>query len=201
MHTIRKSLAISAAFMILASASGCSDKKADSKEMIPGISIGMTKDEVFKEVGKDYTQSFDNRDIGYKNTVEYDYFIDSVEALDVDMPAQMFFEFEDDDKLVCYGYHIGCKGEPDNLTYPYSESELVSTYDDMYSRLCSWYGGDGVSSTDKEEDNVIKENTWETEEGQIWFIVGVDLWSVFESDVYENGINEIVLSCSALDGQ
>jgi len=71
----------------------------------------------------------------------------------------------------------------------------------MYSRLCSWYGGDGVSSTDKEEDNVIKENTWETEEGQIWFIVGVDLWSVFESDVYENGINEIVLSCSALDGQ
>ena len=175
----------------------------DVKEMISGISIGMTKDEVLaiaETMGADYAYSEDNRTYGYKNTVEYGYYLDKITVfdIDIDMTAQLFLEFQDDETLVCYGCHIGGTGEYDNLSYPYSEEELLETYDNIYSQLHDWYG-ESVVFSDKAEYGVIKENSWYSETDTIWFIVGTNLWADTKPDHYEDGVNEIVLSCSALE--
>lgn len=186
--------------VIIALCFGNSQDNSDTKEIIPDISIGMTKEEVFEIAGADYTYSQDNRGYEYKNTVEYGYLLDSIDIFDIAMPAQMFFEFENDTTLVCYGYHIGGTGDYDALCYPYSEIELLDAYDNLYPCLCEWYG-ESSSVSDNAEYGVIKENSWENESGMIWLIVGVNLWSDTVPDAYENGINEIVLSCSAPERQ
>lgn len=203
MKVNKKLFAVTSLFMITNLLSGCNMEDTDVKEMISGISIGMTKDEVLaiaEAMGADYAYSEDNRTYGYKNTVEYGYYLDKITVfdIDIDMTAQLFLEFQDDETLVCYGCHIGGTGEYDNLSYPYSEQELLEAYDSIYSQLHDWYG-ESDSSSEYAEYGVIKENSWYSETDTIWFIVGTNLWADTEPDSYENGVNEIVLSCSALE--
>lgn len=178
--------------------SGCSMKNPEpeksSKEIITGISLGMTKEEVFEVYGDNYSYTEDLKDYG-KNTVEYGYDIDKVDVFDVDMKTQVFFEFEDDEKLTCYGYHIGRTGEYHDSSFPYSENELVETYDKIYEKLTEWYGNNSDTET-YSDDGVIKKNLWKNEQGEIWFVVGVNMWATGEPVSYEKGVNEIVLSCS-----
>lgn len=190
----KKLLAVFGAFIIL---SGCSQKNSeteDNREIIPGITLGMTKEDVFQIYGEDYLYIEDYREYSYKNNVEYGYSLDKVDVFDIDMKTQMFFEFENDDKLVCYGYHIGRVGDYNDSSYPYSENELIEAYDKIYADLTEWYG----ESPDAENtyDNTLKENSWKNEYGSIWFIVGVNMWSDGEPVSYEKGVNEIVLSCA-----
>lgn len=203
----KKWFLVTSLFMITNLLSGCNmedTEDTDVKEMISGISIGMTKEEVFATVeamGADYAYCEDYMyDYEYKSTVEYGYYLDNITVfdIDIDMTAQLFLEFQDDETLVCYGYHIGGTGEYDNLSYPYSEQELLEAYDSIYSQLYAWYG-ESDSSSEYAEYGVIKENSWDSETDTIWFIVGTNLWADTEPDRYENGVNEIVLSCSALE--
>lgn len=191
----KKMLAVFGAFIIL---SGCSQKKSeteDNKEIIPGITLGMTKEDVFKIYGDDHIYVEDYRGYGYKNNVEYGYSLDRVDVFDIDLKTQVFFEFENDDKLVCYGYHIGRIGDYSDSSYPYSENELIEAYDKIYSDLTEWYG-DGSVAENIPDDGKLKENSWENDYGSIWFIVGVNMWAHSEPVSYEKGVNEIVLSCS-----
>ncbi len=190
----KKLLAVFGAFIIL---SGCSQRKPeteDHKEIIPGITLGMTKEDVFQIYGEDCLYIEDYREYSYKNNVEYGYSLDKVDVFDIDMKTQMFFEFENDDKLVCYGYHIGRIGDYNDSSYPYSENELIEAYDKIYADLTEWYG-DGLAA-ENTYDNTLKENSWKNEYGSIWFVVGVNMWSDGEPVSYEKGVNEIVLSCA-----
>lgn len=197
MNILKKLFAISGVLVIL---SGCSQKESESgnKEIIPEISIGMTKEEVYEIYGEDYAYCEDHRELGYKDTVEYGYSIDRVDTFNIDIETQMFFEFENDEKLVCYGYHIGRTGDYYDSIYPYSESELTEAYNAIYSNLTEWYG-DSESGSEYSDQGILHENSWENEHGLIWFIVGVNMWSYDNTppEIYEKGVNEIVLSCSA----
>lgn len=176
--------------------SGCSKQNPESENhgIITGISLGMTKEEVFEIYGDNYSYTEDLRDYG-KNTVEYGYSVDKVDIFDTDIETQVFFEFEDDEKLTCYGYHIGRTGDYYDSSFPYSENELVEAYDKIYEKLTEWYGNSsGIEIVDG--DGKIKENSWKNEQGLLWFIVGVNMWAVTEPVSYEKGVNEIVLSCS-----
>lgn len=186
---------ISAALCTLLILSGCSGEEKN-QQIIPDISLGMTKDEVFKVVGSDYLYKEDNSVYGYKNTMEYGYSMDKLDAFDVDIQTQMFFEFENDDKLVTYGYHIGRTGGFNESVYPYEESELTDAYDKIYKQLSDRYG-EGTSSEANSDYGVIKENSWEHDEEEIWCVVGVNMWAVDEPESYEKGVNEIVLSCTS----
>ncbi len=190
---------LSALFVVCIILSGCNLKKPEPQknnmEIISGISPGMTKEEVFEIYGNNY--SYNEEFTDYKNTVEYVYDIDKVDIFDIDMKTQMFFEFEDDEKLVYYGYHIGRIGDYYDSSFPYSKNELVETYDKIYEKLVGLYGSN--SDTEVTDDTgIIKENLWKTKQGSIWFIVGVNMWAIDEPVSYEKGVNEIVLSCSVL---
>ena len=181
--------------------SGCSQKNPEPEkhEIIKGISLGMTKEELFEIYSDNYSYTEDRRDYGYKNTVVYGYDIDKVDVFDVDMKTQMFFEFENDETLACYGYHIGCTGDYYDSSYPYSENELTENYDKIYKKLTEWYGESTSNLENYVDEGVLNENSWENEQGSIWFVVGVNMWEYGELESYEKGVNEILLSC-ALSG-
>lgn len=174
---------------------GCSQKNPEPEkhEIISGISLGMTKEEVFEVYGDNYI--YNEERYTYGNTVEYGYSVDRVDVFDMDIQTQVFFEFENDDKLTCYGYHIGRIGDYYDSSFPYSENELVEAYDKIYEKLTEWYGDSSGAETSY-NNGKIKENSWENEQGSIWFVVGVNMWSDGEPVSYEKGVNEIVLSCS-----
>lgn len=203
----KKWFAVTSIFIITNLLSGCNREDTDIinimdiKEIFSNISIGMTKDEVFEIITIEPGDSFNQNteEFGYyKNSVEYIYYLDkiTISDTDIDMTSQLFFEFEDDNTLICYGYHIGGTGDYDSQSYPYSETKLTGAYDVIYSNLCDWYG-ESISSSDFAEYGVIKENFWNRETDLLWFIVGTNLWADTEPARYEDGVNEIVLSCSA----
>lgn len=171
---------------------GCNEKPEQDKSLISGIKTGMTSEEVFKVFGEDYDNSVTYE--SYKNTVEYDYWLDAGEAFNTELDGYMFFEFDSQtETLISFGYHLGQSGSFDDPVYPYSEEELKNAYDAIKSTLSEWYG-DGVSSDENLELGVKEENTWQIEEDQIWAIYGMNLWAM---EGYENGVNEIVVSCSS----
>lgn len=192
---MNKKVIISALLSISIILSGCSKQnpKLENHEIINGISLGMTKEEVFEVYGDSYIYSEET----YKNTVEYGYSLEKIDMFDVDIQTQVFFEF-DKEKLICYGYHIGRTGDYYDSSFPYSENELVEAYDKIYEKLTEWYGNSSGTEV-VDGDGKIKENLWETEQGSLWFIVGVNMWAVTEPVNYEKGVNEIVLSCSVLE--
>ena len=171
---------------------GCNEKKEQDKSIISGIKTGMTSEEIFEIFGEEYDNSITNE--SYKNTIEYDYRVDAGEAFNTDLDGYMFFEFDSQtDTLITFGYHLGQSGSFDNPVYPYSEEELKSAYDSIKSTLCEWYG-DGKLSDENLELGVKEENIWQMEDDQIWAIYGMNLWAM---EGYENGVNEIVVSCSS----
>ena len=92
MNTAKRIFALVGSCMIL---SGCGSTKPEQEdkahEIIPGISLGMKKEEVFELFGNDYIYIEDHIDYGYKNNVEYGYSIDKVDVFGVDIKTQMFF--------------------------------------------------------------------------------------------------------------
>ncbi|MBQ8687239.1 MAG: hypothetical protein IJ512_01670 [Ruminococcus sp.] len=181
---------------ILAVLTGCNNEiePEQDKSIIPGIKTGMTSEEVFEVIGDDYDNSV--TDDYYKNTIEYDYHIDAGEAFNTDLEGYMCFEFDlQTDTLITFGYHLGQSGSFDAPVYPYSEEELKTAYDAIKGTLSEWYG-DGNQSNEYAEYGVKEEYTWQVEEDQIWAVYGVNLWAMDEPAAYENGLNEIVVSCS-----
>ena len=197
MNTAKRIFTLVGSCMLL---SGCGSTKPEQEdkahEIIPGISLGMKKEEVFEIFGDNYIYTEDHRNYGYKNNVEYGYSIDKVDVFGVDIKTQMFFEFENNDKLVCYGYHIGRTGDYYDSVYPYSKSELTEAYDKIFEDLTEWYGSQSTGLEASYNIGILNENSWENEYGSIWFIVGVNMWSDTSPVSYEKGVNEIVLSCS-----
>lgn len=194
---MNKKIIISALSGICIMLSGCSKQNPESEnqQIITGISLGMTKEEVFEVYGDNYSYTEDRRDYGYKATVEYGYDIDKVDVFDVDMKTQMFFEFENDETLVCYGYHIGRIGDYFDSSYPYSENELIENYDRIYEKLTEWYGESTSQPEKYADEGITRENSWQNEEGLLWFITGINMWHYGEPESYEKGCNEILVSC------
>lgn len=173
---------------------GCSQQKSENKKIISGISLGMTKEEVFEIYGDNYI--YNEERYNDKNTVEYGYSLDRLDIFDVDMKTQVFFEFENDETLVCYGYHIGRTGDYYDSTYPYPEKELTESYDKICKILTEWYGTSISNTENYADDGVLNENSWKNEEGSVWFVVGINMWAITEPVSYEKGVNEILLSCA-----
>ncbi len=125
--------------------------------IIQNLKNGMTSQEVFEILGDDYNYSYEGYPIenGVSKTV-YNYNIDNIELFGTDIKSGMFAEISEDDKLVNYGYHIGTYFDENNQNvYPYTESELISEYDNIYNKLSEWYG-DGEKYTADEYSNILK---------------------------------------------
>ncbi len=98
---------------------------------------------------------------------QYTINIDNIELFGTDIKSSMFAEISEDDKLVNYGYHIGTYFDENNQNvYPYTESELISEYDNIYNKLSEWYG-DGEKYTADEYSNILKGYEWNTEYGDM----------------------------------
>lgn len=161
----------------------------ETKSIINGIRNGMTKDEVFAVIGKDY--AYEKEKTTRKHS--YYYIVQSGEVFDTNLEGKMFVEFDfETGLLVNYGYALGRLGTSDDRNYPYSEQQLKEAYDKIYAVMTDWYG----ESTKGNNSSPKAEYIWETDIGQIWAIYGVNLWSGYEPPTYEEGVNEIVLSCS-----
>ncbi len=166
-----------------------------SKSIIPDIDVDMTSEEVFAVVGEKYDNCITTET--YKNTVEYDYKLNDDEVFDTGLKGYMFFEFESQtDKLVTFGYHFGAEGSPENPVYPCSKEELKAAYDKITETLSEWYG-EGELSDENLELNVCEEYTWQDDNKQLWAVYGVNLWGYGEPNSYEEGVNEIVVSCTS----
>lgn len=179
---------------------GCEKKEAEKvqeQNIISGIRTGMTSDEVFGIVGRDYDNKLETET--YKKTVEYDYTVEPGEALGTDIGGYMFFEFDSEsDKLLTYGYHLGQNGSYDAPAYPHTADELKNTCDIITATLSKWYG-EGSQSSENAGYGVLDEYSWQTDSGQVWVMYGVNLWAMSEPAKYEEGLNEIVVSCSVAE--
>lgn len=159
------------------------------KSIISGIRNGMTKDEVFAVLGREYTDEEE------KLTQRYAYYypVKSGDVFGTELEGEMFVEFDlKTGLLVNYGYALGRVGTKDDKTYPYTEQQLKEAYDKVYSVMTDWYGEGTKGSLFSPK----AEYTWETDNGQVWAAYGVNLWSANEPETYEKGINELILSCS-----
>ena len=160
-----------------------------SKSIITGIKNGMTRDEVFAVLGKNYTTEEEKISGKYA----YYYPVQSGEVFDTELEGEMFVEFDlETELLVNYGYALGRLGTVKDRIYPYSEQQLKEAYDKIYGVMIDWYG----EATKGSFSSPKAEYIWETDNGQIWAIYGVNLWNEYEVPTYEKGINELVLSCS-----
>lgn len=157
---------------------------SDDKSIIPGIYLGMTQTEVIDLLGGNFeTEYYDESNYAWVKII-YNYLTYNVDVFNVDMPAIMFFEFTENGILYNYGYHIGFDG----VNYQYDFSTLSPAYDKINLQLTEWYGPGTQETTDIIGiDQMI---TWSTEYGDIWFVVGENMWD------YGSGINEITLSCA-----
>lgn len=159
------------------------------KSIISGIRNGMTKDEVFAVLGREYTDEEEELTQRYA----YYYPVKSGDVFGTELEGEMFVEFDlKTGLLVNYGYALGRVGTKDNKTYPYTEQQLKEAYDKIYSVMTDWYG----EGTKGSLSGPKAEYTWETDNGQVWAVYGVNLWSANEPETYEKGINELILSCS-----
>lgn len=159
------------------------------KSIISGIRNGMTKEEVFAVLGREYTDEEE------KLTQRYAYYypVKSGDVFGTELEGEMFVEFDlKTGLLVNYGYALGRVGTKDNKIYPYTEQQLKEAYDKIYSVMTDWYG----EGTKGSLSGPKAEYTWETDNGQVWAVYGVNLWSANEPETYEKGINELILSCS-----
>lgn len=158
------------------------------KSIISGIRNGMTKDEVFAVLGREYTDEEE------KLTQRYAYYypVKSGDVFGTELEGEMFVEFDlKTGLLVNYGYALGRVGTKDDKTYPYTEQQLKEAYDKIYSVMTDWYG----EGTKGSLSGPKAEYTWETDNGQVWAVYGVNLWSANEPETYEKGLNELILSC------
>lgn len=160
------------------------------KSIIAGLKNGMTRDEVFAVIGKNYTS--EEEKTTQKHT--YNYPVKAGTVFGTDLNGEMFVEFDlKTGLLVNYGYALGRLGTMDNREYPYSEQQLKEAYDKIYAVMTDWYG----EGTKGSLVSTKAEYTWMTEYGNVWAVYGVNLWNYSATpESYEKGINEIVLSCS-----
>ena len=160
----------------------------EEKGIIPGIRNGMTKKQVFDILGTDYT---DEEDRTWKYS--YDYPVKAGEVFGTNLAGIMFVEFDSKtNQLVNYGYALGRTGTAEERLYPYSEDELKEAYSIIYNQMVEWYGeaAQGTNTSPKAE------YAWETDDGQVWAMYGINLWADAPPASYEKGVNELVLSCS-----
>ncbi|WP_337483998.1 zinc-ribbon domain-containing protein [Porcipelethomonas sp.] len=111
--------------------------------IIPGIHNGMSSKEVFAVVGENYDY-YDNA----PGIVAYYYDVDSVPALNCNIPAVMYFWFNEQDKLYAFSYDIGCNVDTyfnGSNRLNYNKDELIKVYDKIYDFMKTEYN---VSWTD-----------------------------------------------------
>ena len=151
----------------------------------------MSVDKVLGILGENYIDtSWSN------NKISHSYSIDSVDRFSIDMKSTLFTEFSPGDgKLINYGYAIGRVMDGVYDSHPYSKDELLAAYNAILRTLKQWYGPGTDTTNDFIDYGVLKGYSWDTVYGEIWFIVGVDLWGI-PGELPGTGINEIVLSCS-----
>lgn len=84
--------------------------KSSGKNIVPGLKLGMKKDEVFDSMEIEFDEEEPSRDGG----MVYYYYLDSIELLDINECASFYVQFDSADKLVLYGYHIGYDNKSDS---------------------------------------------------------------------------------------
>lgn len=159
------------------------------KSIIPGLKNGMPAEEVFSIIGTDYLETME----GARGRTEYFYPFKDSDAFGTNLEGNLFIEIDSKtNTLANFGYHLGRLGNDKKRYYPYTEAELKTAYNTIMMKLMEWYG-ESIKGT---LDSPIEENIWNIDDDQIWAVYGVNLWGFTEPDVYEEGINEIVISCS-----
>ena len=165
-------------------------------QFMADIVLGMNREQVIEVMGEPENEA-DNYKVDF-TTHELQY---SVEFYDVEnyddalVSGYKFFEFSENDSLICYGWHLGPVGEGDGQKFPYSENDLGANFKLVMLDLEEKYGA-GEYSDEYADYGVREEYTWHTSGGDIWAAWGVDMWGGGEPASYEDGINEIIVSCS-----
>lgn len=163
---------------------------AESRSIIESVKCGMAESEVINILGNDIVYTNDSSTINPDKKDHTNFYnTNKINEFDVDMNSVIITEFSEDNTLKNYGYNIGThyNTETQKFEYPYSESELLETYDKIYNQLVQWYG-EGTEGN-RNIYGAIKEYEWNTQYGEIWFIVGTDLFS-------SSGMNKIIITCS-----
>lgn len=110
-------------------------KTYNSASIVNGIEIGMTKNQVINVMGNNYS---------YNEQDELDYSFNNTERFEVNLPCEIYFEFENG-KLDSYGYLIGAKrSSADDFSFPYGKSEIDNAFNKVYEKMKYWYN-DGLN--------------------------------------------------------
>lgn len=160
---------------------------------IDGLELGMTKEEVFSILGDDYDNMVEK---STRPSVEYEYKTKTDTDYGTDLPGYIFAEFDTEDKLICFGCHLGPIGDINDPVYPYGEGELERAYNRLLQEIELRFGAPTSSENQYSDSGVRAQNTWDTDEGQVWAIYGINLWAADAPVSYEKGINEVVVSYS-----
>ncbi|NLT08784.1 MAG: hypothetical protein GXY08_04695 [Ruminococcus sp.] len=154
------------------------------------LKLGSSMEEVFKQTGS----SFDNEYVIATNQgTGYIFSSDNDDVFGTGLPVDTITDFTADRELFRCGYNFGRTGGF-NLEelYPCTEAELDAAFEKIYSVLESKYGA--PTSEDTSLVGVKKCLSWETDEGTIDLLYGVAMWVDDPPEVYEEGINKIILN-------
>lgn len=146
--------------------------KASGKNIVPGLKLGMKKDEVFNsmEISYDKEEAVRNDEGAY----DYYYNLDSIELFDINECAQFYVRFDSSEKLALYGYHVGRDKNNENIL---SQKQLSLCYDKAYSYLVDCFGKPSEESTNADY-NIGNVRWLNTEIGDISIICGTNMWGI-----------------------
>ncbi|MCM1228307.1 MAG: zinc-ribbon domain-containing protein [Clostridium sp.] len=165
----------------------------DKSTFIPGIHTGMTEDEMLGIMGYGYDALLTPEGAAFSDSrTHYEYVVNSIPEFNCNMTSTMFLEFNENGKLFNFDYHIGY--DPNTISpYLYDENELINEYDKIYDLFETSYDvyWTDIMSSSYSDSNIKKaySGKLEGENGELWFIVGTDMWGD------NSGTNEITLSC------
>jgi len=160
---------------------------------LDALELGMTKEEVFSILGDDYDNMVEK---STRPSVEYEYKTKTDTDFGTDLPGYIFAEFDTENKLICFGCHLGLTGDLNEPVYPYTEDELERAYNRLLQEIELRFGAPSSSENQYSDSGVKAQNIWDTDKGQVWAIYGTNLWAAYAPDKYEKGVNEVVVSYS-----
>ncbi len=176
---MKKTICLAACALALCSFWGCKEEKPreDMKNgIIPGISLGQTREEVFAVVGEDFSvETYAAQGVCYL------YDLDSLGKWDVDMPAVMGVDFDGDGKLYQYYYNLGANADGDPLCT--DEEALKAVFHSLQKQAEADFGK-GVD-TPLTDDQTMQEAagdgcfgwlSWDTPQGELNVFGGMDMW-------------------------
>lgn len=179
---MKRTIYLAVCALMIGSLWGCTEKEDPSARddlqngIIPGISLGMTEEEVFAVVGEDCTV---NDHTAYGKSCQY--VISDCGKWDLYMPAVMGFDFNEDGKLYQYYYDFGMDGDGKSV---YTDADpLLKAYTVLKTQAEQAFGEgtdapfmDGQTMQEAAGEGCFGWLSWDTPQGELNVFGGMDMW-------------------------